>query len=600
NTIVMSWSFHRLPDLPMMPRYCDDRVGYFEARVTDYSDVYQRVHSKCFIRRFRLEKKDSTAALSDPVHPIVFYLDPATPTKWIPYFKRAIESWQPAFEAAGFTHAIVAREAPKDDPDWSPEDARYSVVRWLPSALEDASGPHVFDPRSGEVLSAHIQFYENAEKFLYSMYFLQASAVDRRARTYPLPDSLMGRLLEYMLAHEVGHTLGFGHNMKASAMYPVDSLRSVRFLAQWGHTPSIMDYARFNYLVQPEDQVPLDLLVPRIGPYDIWATKWGYAPLGASTPEDELPTLDAWSREQDTKPYLRFSTEGSADSDPGEESEAVGDADAIKATVWGLRNIKREVGYLLAATTKPYEPTDFLNELYGRLMLQWRWELTHVANIVGGADSQEKYGTQPGVRFITVSRARQQAAVRFVNEKAFRTPTFFLDQSILRRIEPSGSVARIVTAQNSVLSALLQPARLMRMSEQAAFALGEGYSPRQLFADLRNGLFGDVASSGSTDIYRRALQRAYVENLSGKLNPPVAVASASSGAGGGAARPVAPILDPKLSDLIPAVRGELHALDALLSAALPKASDREVTEHIIDLRHRIALALNRRNENGAD
>jgi hypothetical protein len=594
NTIVMSWSFHHLPDRPMMPRLCDDRVGYFSVTFTDYTDVGDRVRQRCYIARYRLEKKNPNAAISDPVKPIVYYLDRATPKQWIPFLKRAIESWQPAFEAAGFSNAIVAREAPAD-PDWTPEDARYSVVRWLPSTTENASGPHVSDPRSGEIINAHIQFYQNVQNLQNSWYFTQASAVDPRARRFPFPDSLMGRLLEYVLAHEVGHTLGFQHNMKASSAYPVDSLRSASFLRQWGHTPTLMDYSRFNYVAQPEDNIPVELLTPVIGPYDKWATMWGYKPIpGARTPEDERPTLDAWAREQDTKPYLRFSTSNSAGSDPGEETEAVGDQDAVKATELGLRNIKREVAYLIPATIKPTEGYDDLNELYGRLLGQWRTELSHVVNVVGGADSQEKYGSQGGVRFMPVSRARQKQAVQFMIDNAFKTPDYLIVDSILRRIEPTGEVARILGAQNSLLNSLLQNQRLIRMSEyEHTGGTTNGYGILELLKDVRTGLFSELRANQNIDVYRRSLQRAYVENLNTKINPPPAAAGAAGpggGGGGGGRAGGPPQLDPKMSDIHPAVRAELKELDALLRAAIPSTSGM-MKAHLEDLRHRIDQAL---------
>ena len=326
------------------------------------------------------------------------------------------------------------------------------MIRWLPSTTENASGPHVHDPRSGEILNAHMQFYQNVQNLQNSWYFTQAAAVDGRARKFPLPDSLMGKLLGYVVAHEVGHTLGFQHNMKASSAYPVDSLRSVSFLRRMGgHTPTLMDYSRFNYVAQPEDNIPPELLIPQIGPYDKWATKWGYAVIpNAKTPEEERTTLDAWAREQDTKPYLRFSTSGSAGTDPGELTEAVGDLDAVKATGYGIRNIKRSVNYLLPATVKPLEGYDDLTALYGRLLGQWRTELNHVANIVGGADTRELYGGQKGVRFSPINKARQKQAVDFLVQNAFVTPDFFLVDSILKRMEPTGAVARIVQAQGAI------------------------------------------------------------------------------------------------------------------------------------------------------
>ena len=585
STIVMSWSFHRLPDVPMMPRLCDDRVGYFSVNFTDFTDVGGRVNERCYITRYRLEKKDPNLAVSDPVKQIVYYIDPTTPTKWIPFFKKGVEAWQKAFLAAGFSNAIVAKDAP-NDPDWSPEDARYSVIRWLPSTTENASGPHVNDPRSGEILNAHVQFYHNVQNLQNAWYFAQAAALDPRARLLPFPDTLMGRMLEYVVAHEVGHTLGFQHNMKASSAYPVDSLRSVTFLREWGHTPTLMDYSRFNYVAQPEDNIPVPLLTPDIGPYDKWATHWGYAPIpGARTPLEERPTLDAWAREQDTKPWLRFSTSGALGTDPGDLTEAVGDADAVKATRYGIANIKRSVPYLIPATVKPTENYDNLSELYGRLIGQWRTELGHVTAIIASAESQEKYGSQTGYRFFPTSRARQREAVQFLNDNAFKTPTYFLDDEILRRIEPTGRVARLVSAQSSLLSSIISNARLIRLAE---FEPMTSYSPMELLRDVRTGLFSELRSNQEIDIYRRALQRSYVESLIGKIAPPpppAAGAGIPGGGGGGA-----PTLPTNLSDLYAVVRAELNALNSDLRAA-SSASSGLRKAHLDDLRVRIDKAL---------
>ncbi|MDP6582635.1 MAG: zinc-dependent metalloprotease, partial [Vicinamibacterales bacterium] len=381
-TVELHYSMVRLPEVPMQPRLFDERVGYFSVRQIDYGRDEHRSPTRRFVTRWRLEKQNPEAAVSDPVKPITYWIDPATPTKWVEFMKQGVEAWQPAFEEAGFSNAVIAREAPspEEDPNWSPEDARYSVIRWLPSTTENASGPHVHDPRTGEILETDIQFHHNVMNLVRDWYFVQVGPLDPRAQSLPLPDELMGELLAYVVTHEVGHTLGFQHNMKASSLYPPERLRDADWVKTMSHTPTLMDYSRFNYVAQPEDGIAVEDLIPKIGPYDKWATKWGYAPIpGAASADDEKATLDEWAREQDGTVWYRFSTPGSQNADPGQLTEAVGDADAVASTTLGLKNLERVAAMLLDATDAPGDPYDDLDEIYGRLVGQWATEMNHVA-----------------------------------------------------------------------------------------------------------------------------------------------------------------------------------------------------------------------------
>jgi hypothetical protein len=591
-TVVLHHSMVKLPEKPMMPRLFDERVGYFTTSVMDYSHDEYKADRVRYVARWRLEKKDPSAAMSEPVKPIVYYIDAATPTKWVPWLKKGVEDWNVAFEAAGFKNAIMAKDAPTKDPDWSAEDIRNSVIRWLPSTTENASGPHISDPRTGEILNADIQFYHNVMNLARDWYFVQAGPLDPRAQKLPLPDDLMGRLLEYVVAHEVGHTLGFQHNMKSSSMYPQEKIRDKSFVHTMGHTPSIMDYSRFNYVAQPEDGIDVADLVPRVGPYDIWATKWGYTPiLGAKTPDEERQTLNKWAKEQDDKPWLRFSTANSAGSDPGEETEAVGDADSVKSTALGVKNLQRVAKMLMPATAyKDGETYEQLSELYGRMVGQWTTEMNHVAGVIGGFNSQEKVVGQEGRIFNLIPKAYQQAAVKFLLDNAFTTPTWMIDEEILRRIEPVGAIERIQTAQGRVLNTLLNNARFARLIEQETLDGSLAYSPVEFLATVRKGIWRELDSQQvKVDAYRRGLQRSYLQVVNGKLNPaPVAATPADSNPGGGRGGPPPP---PSSGDEKPLYRAELRALSGSITAALAKATDPETKAHLEASRDEIAKML---------
>src|SRR5258707_3077398 len=318
-TIPTNFSMVLLPERPMSPRLCDNRVGFFSVSYEDFGSENAKVQTRCYITRWRLEPKDPNAAVSDPVKPIVFYLDPGTPKQWVPWMIKGVDAWEPAFRAAGFSNAITARVAPtaQEDPNFDLDDARYSTIRWLPSTIENAYGPHTSDPRTGEILQTNIGFFHNVMNLVRDWYFVQVGPLDPRAQRLPLPDSLMGEFLAYVVTHEVGHTLGFPHNMKSSSSYPVDSLRSASFTAKYGDEASIMDYGRFNYVAQPGDGARL---IPILGPYDYYALDWGYRRIpGAATPEAERAVLDSLARLQDGNRILRF---GNADGvDPEAQTQ---------------------------------------------------------------------------------------------------------------------------------------------------------------------------------------------------------------------------------------------------------------------------------------
>jgi len=580
GTVVVHHSIMKLPEKPMMARKFDERVGYETQAFTDFGTDEHRSVRERTITRFRLEKKDPNAAVSEPVKPIVFYIDSATPAKWVPYVKRGVESWQAAFEAAGFHNAIVAMEAPKNDPEWSAEDARYSVVRWVPTQNEQQA--YINDPRSGEILAANIAVYPNVNTFGPTWYFVQAGPLDKRAQKLPLPDEVTGELLRFQVAHQIGHTLGLAHNLKSSALYTVAQVRDPKWVKENGFVASIMDDARFNYVAQPEDNIDPTDLIPKIGPYDKFAITWGYKPVpNAKNPDAEKPTLDQWAREQDAKPYLRFSTEGAAAADEGDANvEAVGDMDAIAATTLGLKNLDRVSAMMFPATSsKVGDPWDDLEAVYNRMVGQWSTEVGHVVKVIGGMDTEQVHigqqGALQGVRFKTVPKAKQVEALNFLINNAFTAPAFMLRTDVLRRIQATGAVDRVRQAQMAILTALLQNQRLDRMTEEMTIdGAAVAYSPMQFMSDLRAGVWSEAAKPGAAvSLYRRNLQRSYLTILDEKLN---ATPAAST-------------------EIRMLAKGELRALDNVLKTAVAAPGLDETTRrHYADAREEIATILDPR------
>jgi hypothetical protein len=578
-TALVHYSFVKLPEKPMMGRLYDNRAPFFTHNHTNYSLPDHETRVRQFIARWRLEKKNPGAAKSEPVKPIVFYVDPATPKKWVPYVKKGVEAWQPAFEEAGFLKAIVAKEAPtpQENPDWSADDARYSVIRWVPSTTANAMGPHVSDPRSGEILEADVEIYHNVQQLARDWYWVQSGPLDPKAKTLPLSDETMGDILLYIITHEVGHSLGLPHNFKASGLYTIEQIRDKSWVKKNSHVPTLMDYARFNYVAQPEDGLDPKDLIPKIGPYDNFIIHWGYAPIAsAKTPEEEKPTLNEWIKVQDKTPYLRFSTAGTRGTDPAEETEAVGDIDAVKATTLGFKNLKRAVAMLPGATLKAGEDYTQIEHMYGAIWDQARLEIGHVANIIGGYDSEPKAGLAAGVRFTPIGKDRQKEAVAFLNENIFKTPDWLLPADILRKLEPTSGQARVLALQQAARGTILSQARLLRLQEHQAILGDQAYTTAQMLGDLRGGIFSELTASGKIDPYRRNLQRAYVDILIAKLNPPAAPAAAQ--AAGAALK----------DDSRGAIRAELKGILGLLNAG---AADDFTRTHIADLKDLISQAL---------
>ena len=516
-SIGMTQSFILLPEVPMEPRFADNRVGFFSLRQIDYGSEEQKAKTKRLITRWRLEPKDWEAynrgELVEPVKPIVYYIDAATPDKWKPFIKQGVDDWAKAFESAGFKNAIRGEYAPtaEEDPDWSPEDVRYSVIRYIATDIQNAQGPHVHDPRSGEILESDILWYHNIMNLLRNWYFIHTAAINPEAQGVKFDDAVMGQLIRFVAAHEVGHTLGLPHNMGSSVAYPVDSLRSPSFTSTHGTAPSIMDYARFNYIAQPGDGVTS--FFPQIGEYDNWSIKFGYKLLGEEvTAAQEEAEIDKWIIAKAGQPEFHFGRQQGVPTDPTAQTEDLGD-DAMNASDLGIKNLKRINDKLLEWATVDGEEYDDLEELYNAAVEQYRRYMGHVTANVGGIKGDQKTADQEGVIYVHTAKADQRRAVDFLSKQLFTTPEWIVKPEILTRIEAQGNVNRIKSMQERALSSLLSDRRLFRMIENEAINGNSAYLISDLLNDLERGIFSELASGKKIDLYRRNLQKAYVAEL---------------------------------------------------------------------------------------
>jgi hypothetical protein len=590
-TLEMSNSMVLLPKIPMKRRYFDERVGWFARGQTDYGLKDQRSKTVKYLDRYRLEVKDEDiekfqrGELVEPKKQIVYYVDRATPKEWVPYIIQGVNDWQVAFEAAGFKNAIVGKMAPtaEEDPEYSPEDVRYSVIRYLASPIPNANGPHVSDPRSGEILESDINWYHNVMTLLHNWFFIQTAAINPDARGNSFKTETMGELIKFVSSHELGHTIGLPHNMGSSVAYPVDSLRSASFTSKYGTAPSIMDYARFNYIAQPEDKGVA--LMPNIGIYDKYAISWGYRPILDTNAKDEKATLDAWILKHAGDPMYRFGHQQAGGVvDPSSQTEDLGD-DAMKASMYGIKNLKRILPRLEEWTSEKGENYDELSTMYGQLLSQFNRYMGHVTANIGGVYEYYKTSDQKGAVYTHVTKAKQKEALQFVIAELFETPTWLLDENIFSKTEFSGAIERVRGLQARTLNNILDAGRMARMIENETLnGASKSYTLLAMMRDLRKGVWSEIYSGRSIDTYRRNLQRAHLDRLDYLLNE----AKNQKGANSGYFKQSG--ININQSDVKSVARGELKRLQRDTKAASRKGNT--ITRyHLQDVVDRIDLIL---------
>ncbi|WP_367864985.1 zinc-dependent metalloprotease [Pedobacter sp. WC2423] len=583
-TFEFNTSMLLLPKTPVKARLTDPRVGYFGQSQTDYGTDAQKAERTAYIHRWNLVPKDTAAymrgELVEPVKPIVIYIDPATPKKWVPYLIQGINDWQAAFQEAGFKNAIIGKEAPTpaQDPDFSVEDSRYSVVRYFASNIANAYGPHVSDPRTGQILETHIGWYHNVMNLLRNWYFVQTAAINPAARKAKFDDKQMGELIRFVSSHEIGHTLGLPHNFGSSYAYPVDSLRSKTFTNTHGTAPSIMDYARFNYIAQPGDGVTK--LHPEIGEYDKWSIKWGYTWFpGNLTAKQERAKLDVWTIAKSGNPLYYYGRQGTS-LDPRLQSEDLGD-NAMKASTYGIANLKRILPNIEIWTYQKGEDFSDLKELYNEVITQYSRYMGHVRANVGGMSENFKTTDQKGTVYSYLPKVKQKEAITFFNTQLFNTPVWLINNEQLNKFDNGQILNKIKAVQTSTLGQLLAPSRIARLLDnEAKNGTANAYTLPELFTDLKTSVF----SASRPDAFKRNLQRSYVETLTQLMTKEMDVPPGANSEG--LANYGFTPINVSLSDIRPLARAELKSL-LTLTKARALAGDSLTKAHYDDLVIRI-------------
>jgi len=583
-TFGLNTSMVLLPKVPMQARYENQRVGYFSNRKLDFGANDQKVVRNAFIQRYRLEPIDTEAyargELVKPKRQIVFYIDPATPKKWVPYLIAGVNDWNTAFEAAGFKDAIVGKEAPTaaEDPEFSPEDARYSMIRYFASENENAYGPRISDPRSGEIIESHVGWYHNVMSLLRNWFFVQTAAINEGARGAKLSDEQMGQLVRFVSSHELGHSLGLLHNFGSSHAFDVDSLRSPAFTDKYGTAPSIMDYARFNYVAQPGDGVKN--IFPKIGAYDRFAIEFGYRYKANITPEQDRDWWESHIQEKSKDPLYFYGKQGSMD--PRAQSEDLGN-DPVKAGEYGIANLKYILPNLEKWTFEKNGSLEDTKELYKDVVTQYRRYINHALAYVGAMTEDYKTKGESGAVYNYISKDKQKAAVSFVTNQVFETPYWLLDTNLMKRIDYGTMVNKVQEMQNQVLTSLLETYGFARMIDNAYKNGDRAYTVSELLTDVANPIFTETKG----DLFKRGLQRSYVDRIGVllKLDKPVQeTAYAAAG--------LTPY-NPNLSDMRILIFGALNDAEARIKK-LAKGTKGFEADHYQNLLHRIA---NIRKEN---
>jgi Met-zincin/Domain of unknown function (DUF5117)/Domain of unknown function (DUF5118) len=578
-TLTSISSFVELPLVPMQQRIADPRVGYFADQEYHFGDDQQRVEDRRFILRWRLEPRDEDrdrwlhGELVEPKKPIIIYIDPATPKQWRPYLIAGINDWQKAFEQAGFKNAIFGREWPEGDTTMHMDDARYSFVNYLPSEITNAYGPQIHDPRSGEIIQTKIGWYHNVMELLHDWYMIQAGAVDPRARHPKFDDALMGQLIRFVSSHEVGHTLGLRHNMGASSRTPVDSLRSRHYLALHGHTSSIMDYARFDYVAQPEDNIPENELFPHIGEYDRWAIQWGYMSAGGHTAEQDkiaMRKLVTDSLAANTRLWFGADNRETGRKDPRCQSEDLGD-DAVKASAYGIMNLKRILPNLPAWTHEEGGTYDQMNEMYQGLKDQFTRYMQQVILNIGGVYTTPRGEDEKGAVYTPTPATKQAEAVAFFNKELFTTPTWLLDERVTRYVSEPTEPNFVEDLQVRVLNSLLDIGKIDQVLAVERQFPDQAYKIEDYFAAIHKGIWSELKTGKTIDPYRRNLQKSYIASIQNILLSTKA--------------------DQTESDAFSLIRADILQLQSEINADLPRVTDAMTRYHLQDLQVRIKKTL---------